>query len=173
MGLAFADQIRSGENGKLIINQLVGNSSEALALSGLDQNTSYDFLDGQTPVQALQQIKEWKAAIRELTQNFEAAYPGLTEEEMASYAERKIIYGEVDAMHWVGSTASAKQPVISKADGRFPRHSPSSIFKFSWRPAVALTLASGRCLQRNKNDAHRLSDFDGFARSRSTGRFGR
>jgi len=56
MGLAFADQIRSGENGKLIINQLVGNSSEALALSGLDQNTSYDFLDGQTPGQALQQI---------------------------------------------------------------------------------------------------------------------
>ena len=36
-----------------------------------------------------------------MTQNFEAAYPGLTEEEMASYAERKIIYGEVDAMHWV------------------------------------------------------------------------
>jgi hypothetical protein len=101
MGLAFADQIRSGENGKLIINQLVGNSSEALALSGLDQNTSYDFLDGQTPDQALQQIKEWKAAIRELTQNFEAAYPGLTEEEMAGYAERKIIYGEVDAMRWV------------------------------------------------------------------------
>jgi hypothetical protein len=49
----------------------------------------------------LQQIKEWKAAIRELTQNFEAAYPGLAEEEMAGYAERKIIYGEVDAMRWV------------------------------------------------------------------------
>jgi len=101
MGLAFADQIRNGENGKLIINQLVGNSSEALALSGLDQNTSYDFLGGQTPSQILQQIKEWKASIRELSQNFEAAYPGLTEEEMASYAERMKIYGEIDAMRWV------------------------------------------------------------------------
>jgi hypothetical protein len=28
-------------------------------------------------------------------------YPGLTEEEMASYAECMKIYGEVDAMRWV------------------------------------------------------------------------
>ena len=110
MGLTFADQIRSGENGKLIINQLVGNSSAALALSGLDQNTSYDFLGGQTPGQVLQQIKEWKASMAELTQNFEAAYPGLTEEEMASYAERKKTYGEVDAMRWVVQQHPPKNP---------------------------------------------------------------
>ncbi|MGA3285238.1 MAG: hypothetical protein ABSD57_12385 [Verrucomicrobiota bacterium] len=101
MGLTFADQIRSGENGKLIINQLIGNSSATLALSGLDQNTSYDFLGGQTPGQILQQIKEWKASMKELSQNFAAAYPNLTGEEMASYIDRIKIYGEVEAMRWV------------------------------------------------------------------------
>ena len=101
MGLVFADQIRSGENGKLMINQLVGNSSAALALSGLDQNTTYNFLGGQTPSQILQQIKEWKASMKELSQNFVAVYPNLTSEEMASYIDRIKIYGEVEAERWV------------------------------------------------------------------------
>jgi hypothetical protein len=101
MGLTFADQIRSGENGKLIINQLIGNSSEVLALSGLDQNATYDFLGGQTPNRILQQIKEQKASFRELVKNFGTVYPSLTPEEMAGYIERMKIYGEIDAMRWV------------------------------------------------------------------------
>lgn len=110
MGLAFADQIRSGENGKLIINQLIANSSVALALSGLDQNTSYDFLGGQTPSQILQQLKEQKASFKELSQNFGAAYPNLTEAEMASYLERMKIYGEVEAMRWVVQQHPSNNP---------------------------------------------------------------
>lgn len=101
MGLSFADQIRSGDSGKLIINQLVGNAVEAVALSQLDQNTSYDFLGGQTPAQILQQFKEQKASLKELVPNFDTAYPNLAPGEMAGFIERMKIYGEVDAMRWV------------------------------------------------------------------------
>jgi hypothetical protein len=101
MGLAFADQIRSGDSGKLIINQLVGNAIEAVALSQLDQNTSYNFLGGQTPAQILQQFKEQKASLRELGQNFDTIYPNLTPEEMAGFVERMKSSGEIDAMRWV------------------------------------------------------------------------
>lgn len=101
MGLFFADQLRSGDSGKLTINLLVGNAVEAIALSQLDQNTSYDFLGGQTPAQVLQQFKEQKASLKELGQNFDTIYPNLAPEEMAGFIERMKVYGEVDAMRWV------------------------------------------------------------------------
>ena len=101
MGLDFADQIRSGDSGKLIINQLVGNAIEAIALSQLDQNTSYDFLGDRTPAQILQQFKEQKASLRELVQNFDTIYPNLAPEEMAGFIERMKSSGEIDAMRWV------------------------------------------------------------------------
>jgi len=70
-------------------------------LSQLDQNTSYNFLGGQTPAQILQQFKEQKASLRELGQNFDTIYPNLTPEEMAGFVERMKSSGEIDAMRWV------------------------------------------------------------------------
>ena len=100
MGLALADKLNSGESGKLLINQLVGMATEAYVLNQLDQNTAYDFLNGQTPAQVLQQLKEQKAAYRQLATAFQAAYLHLTEEEMANYLERSKILGEAAAMRW-------------------------------------------------------------------------
>lgn len=110
MGLAFADQVRSGDSGKLLINQLVGNAIEAVALSQLDQNTSYDFLGGQTPGQILQQFKEQKALIRELVQNFDAVYPNLAPEEMTGFIDRMKSSGEIDAMRWLVQQHSTINP---------------------------------------------------------------
>jgi hypothetical protein len=67
----------------------------------LDQNTSYDFLGGQTPAQILQQFKEQKASFMELVQNFEAIYPNLASEEMAGFIEHINVYGQIDAMRWL------------------------------------------------------------------------
>ena len=100
LGLAFADQIRSGDSGKLLISQMVANAVQAIALSQLDQNTSYDFLDGQTPDQLLQQMKQQKNMLNELRSNFSAVYPNMTDQELAGYAARMKIYGEVKAMNW-------------------------------------------------------------------------
>jgi hypothetical protein len=101
MGMMIADKLNSGDSGKLLINQLVGMATEAIILSHLDQNTAYDFLDGQTPGQVLQMLKQQKAAFRELSANFQAAYPSMTEAELNNYSQRSQIYGEIDAMRWV------------------------------------------------------------------------
>ncbi len=101
MGMTLGNQLTRGDSGKYIINQLVGIADENIALANLDPNTSYDFLDGQTPAQVLQQLKDLKKSYRELAGQFSAAYPNLTDEEMASYLTRSKIYGEFDAMRWV------------------------------------------------------------------------
>jgi hypothetical protein len=101
MGTTFANQIETGDSGKMLINQLVGMAIKNEVLLQLDPNTSYDFLGGQTPAQIIAQYKEQKAAFRELGQNARAVLPNLTAEEMTDYQERQKIYGELPAMQWV------------------------------------------------------------------------
>ena len=101
MGITLANQLGSGDSGKYIVNQLVANATEALVLRELDPNTSYDFLDGKTPTQRLQEFKQQKAALTQLHRDFQAAYASMTESEMVNFTERMKIYGEVDAMRWV------------------------------------------------------------------------
>jgi hypothetical protein len=101
MGMGLANRFNSGDSGKLIISQLVGISIQAISLQPLNQNTSYDFLGGETPAQKLAELKQQKVALRELTQSFESIVPTMTEAETISYAERAKIYGEVAAMRWV------------------------------------------------------------------------
>ena len=101
MGMIIADKLNSGDSGKYLINQLVGMATEATVLSQLDQNTPYDFLGGQTPGQVSQTLKQQKIAFRELSANFRAAYPSMTESELSIYYKRSQIYGEVEAERWV------------------------------------------------------------------------
>ena len=101
MGMIIADKLDSGDNGKYIINQLVGMATEAIVLQRLDQNTAYDFLGGQTPAQVLQAHKQQIVAFRDIYANFQAAYPSMTEAELNNYRRRSQIYGETAAMQWV------------------------------------------------------------------------
>jgi len=101
MGMIIADKLNSGDSGKLIINQLVGLATEAIVLQRLDQNTAYDFLNGQTPAQVLQAHKSQNAAFRDLFANFDAARPSMTDAELNNYVQRSQIYGEIAAMRWV------------------------------------------------------------------------
>ncbi len=100
-GVGLANRLTSGEGGRFIISHLVGIATENIALKSLDQDTSYDFLGGQTPSQRVDENKQQKAAFRELSVSFGAVYPTLTEVERASYAERVKIYGEIEAMRWL------------------------------------------------------------------------
>ena len=101
MGMMIGDKLNSGDSGKYLINQLVGTATEAIVLQHLDQNTAYDFLDGQTPAQVLQENKQQKVALRGMLTNFQAAYPSLTDAELNNYVQRSRIYGEAAAMQWV------------------------------------------------------------------------
>jgi len=101
MGMMIGDKLNSVDSGKYLINQLVGTATEAIVLQHLDQNTAYDFLDGQTPAQVLQENKQQKVALRGMLTNFQAAYPSLTDAELNNYVQRSRIYGEAAAMQWV------------------------------------------------------------------------
>jgi len=101
-GMTLANQIQNGDSGKYLVNQFVGTAIERMMLSQLDQTTSYDFLDGQTPAQVAEALKQQKAETRKLIADFTPVQMQLmlNESEMASYVQRMKIYGEVEAMKW-------------------------------------------------------------------------
>ncbi|HEY2330242.1 MAG TPA: hypothetical protein VGI63_10570 [Verrucomicrobiae bacterium] len=103
MGMTFANELQSGDSGKYLINQMVGVADEKIMLSKLDQNTSYDFLNGQTPAQATELLNQQKAELRKLIIDFNPAQMQMmmSDSETASYMQRVKIYGEVEAMKWV------------------------------------------------------------------------
>jgi len=101
MGMFLGSQLNSGANGNYIINQLVGMAAESMTLEQLNPNTSYDFLDGETPGQKLQDLKLQKAMLSRLAADFSAIEPNLTDAEIVSFQERVKIYGEVGAMRWL------------------------------------------------------------------------
>ena len=101
MGIEFANRIATGDDGKFPINQLVANATQAIVLESLDQNTSYDFLGGETPAQRQAEFKQQRDALRELNKSFAAAAAIATEDQMNGYWERSKIYGGWPAMQWL------------------------------------------------------------------------
>jgi hypothetical protein len=101
MGMTLANQLQNGDSGKYLINQLVGFADENIVLSKLDQNTSYDFLNGQTPAQVILNNRQQRNAEAQIIQNWNAIYLHMSPDEMVNYYERAKIYGEIPAMNWV------------------------------------------------------------------------
>lgn len=101
LGTVLGNQLNSGSSGKYMLNQLTGIAVESMMLEQLNKNTSYDFLDGETPGQRLQELSHQHVMLSQLENSFNALTPGLTDAEMVSFLERKNIYGEVEAMRWV------------------------------------------------------------------------
>lgn len=103
LGLDFTDKINSGDSGKFLINQMVGTATERIILAQLDQNTAYDFLNGQTPAQIADNYKKQKDELRKLLQDFNPAQMQMmqSESETANYMQRLKIYGEAAAMKWL------------------------------------------------------------------------
>ena len=103
MGLGLADKLDTGDSGKYVINQMVGAATEAIVLRQLDQNTVYDFLNGQTPAQAAEALKQQKTELHKLMTDFAPVQMQMmmSESESASYMKRMQIYGEVEAMKWL------------------------------------------------------------------------
>jgi hypothetical protein len=100
ISLILADRFKTGDGGQFMISQLVGQAIERMALGQLDPNTSYDFLDNQTPADRLEELKARKASISELRTSA-AILPSLSEAELLSYTERQRVYGEVEALRWL------------------------------------------------------------------------
>ena len=101
LNFSLANRLTGGDSGKLVISQLVGMALEAIALRNLEPNTSYDFLDGETPSQRTEELKQQKLSIRQLYESFQSILPNLTETEKENFEEREKSYGEIPAMRWV------------------------------------------------------------------------
>jgi hypothetical protein len=101
IGLTLANQLRSGENANLMINQLVGMASEAIHLRAWDASTGYDFLGGKTPADRQAELKQERAALRTLTEGVREQLPALSEADVLSYSDRQRVYGETEAMRWL------------------------------------------------------------------------
>lgn len=101
MGMEFADQIKSGDSGKYLINQLVGTAIESIVLEQWNPDTGYDFLGGKTPSQFRQENKQQAQELAQTVREFDDIFPSLTDNEMANYFKRVEVYGEVEAMKWV------------------------------------------------------------------------
>lgn len=102
MGMLIAGKLNSNGSGKYLINQLVGTATAAIVLQHLDQNTAYDFLDGQTPAQVTEALNQQRTELRKLMSDFTPVQFQMipSESEMASYNQRVKIYGEIEAMKW-------------------------------------------------------------------------
>ena len=110
MGLTVAERFQSGDGGKLLVNQLVELAIKNAMLAHLDQNTAYDFLDGQTPAQAMAANKAQKQEMVQLISISKAARPQMTDAEMAGYTQRMKIFGELEAMKWAAQLHPPASP---------------------------------------------------------------
>jgi hypothetical protein len=101
MGINFANRFTSAESIQFVINERVGMASQAMVLEPLDQNTSYDFLGGETPAQRLADFKQEGASLSSLSKAASAAFANASDDQMNAYWERIKIFGMPAAMRWL------------------------------------------------------------------------
>jgi hypothetical protein len=99
--LTLANRLSTGEAGKLLINQLVGISIEAMTLKQLEQNIAYEFLGGKTPTLRQEELKQQKESLNQVARSLSSLYWTLNEAEMLGFSDRVKVYGEVEATHWL------------------------------------------------------------------------
>jgi RNA polymerase sigma factor (sigma-70 family) len=84
----------------VLIDQLVAMAIQNKALGAMDPNSVYGE-NGQTAQDLMNQIAQNKATINALNQQAQPLMPKLTEEDMINFMNRRMLFGEVAAMHWV------------------------------------------------------------------------
>jgi hypothetical protein len=95
----------SNPNTPYLINDLVGRAIENSALRNLDPETYYDFL-GKTAGERIQELKDQKQEIKNLAKTFPQNYAALSDAEKMIYINRRMLYGELNAMRWLNQNYS-------------------------------------------------------------------
>ncbi len=98
MGMVLGNTLRAGGP----IDQLVGIATEKKILGQLDPAVNYDFL-GRPVSDVLAELDRQKQAIADALKAKDQVLPTLNEIELASYFERKKLYGEMNAVLWLQS----------------------------------------------------------------------
>jgi hypothetical protein len=103
LGLEVGGKVADGKSSPTLINQLVGYAMENIALKNLDAGTYYDFL-GKTAGERIQEIKNQKQEIKDLTPVWNDHYVHLSDTEKMIFLDRSRLYGELNAMKWLKRT---------------------------------------------------------------------
>jgi RNA polymerase sigma factor (sigma-70 family) len=86
--------------GEPVINQLVGNAVQRIALGKMDPSSPFGG-DGQTVQNQLDQLNKQNAEIREMSQKVESLLPMMSEQDWINYKDRWRVFGEDAAFRWV------------------------------------------------------------------------
>jgi len=101
MVVYLADKLVIGSGGRFVISQMSGLAMESMALQSLNQSAAYDFLEGQTPAQRLEDIRLQRLEMEASAAGFASAFASGTEADRVSYVERLKIDGELSATRWL------------------------------------------------------------------------
>ncbi|PWU17273.1 MAG: hypothetical protein C5B50_11640, partial [Verrucomicrobia bacterium] len=100
MVLDLGQRYGDAANSPTLISHLVGIAIESMALSGYDPKMPLGE-NGQTVQERLDQIKQDRAAIKQLNQQASPLMPTLSDEDVLSYLNRRRSLGETAALQWV------------------------------------------------------------------------
>ena len=100
--LTMAQQLQSQASGVGLITPLVGMAVERIALNGMDPNAAYGD-NGQTVQDQINALTQSRQAISDLVKQVEPLMPDLTDQELADYTNRRMVFGEFAAMQWLVS----------------------------------------------------------------------
>jgi RNA polymerase sigma factor (sigma-70 family) len=82
------------------INSLVGMNIQYNALKDMDPNSQYDN-NGDTVQNELDQLNQQRAALKSVnTQFYDSVLPAMSDPDMISFEQRKLIFGETSAEQW-------------------------------------------------------------------------
>jgi RNA polymerase sigma factor (sigma-70 family) len=97
----------SGQSGiQYIINSLVGVAIQYNALQAMDPNSQYDN-NGDTVQDELNQLTQEKATLKSVNNQFyDSIMPEISEQDLFSFEQRKLIFGETSAEQWAISKYS-------------------------------------------------------------------
>jgi RNA polymerase sigma factor (sigma-70 family) len=82
------------------INSLVGIAIQYNALKAMDPNSQYDN-NGDTVQDELNQLNQQKTALKSVnTQFYDSVLPAMSDQDLLTFEQRKLIFGETSAEQW-------------------------------------------------------------------------
>ena len=121
-GLTLGDRLATGDTGKLLISELVGNAIQVSLLSSIDPSTTVEFGgSAQTAAERLADLQARKSILNELVKS--TLLDGLTplhasQDDVLAYFELVRSDGDVAAMQWLQNKLGTNLPPQPSASER-------------------------------------------------------
>src|SRR5664280_513335 len=101
LGLAVAGRLDTEDANHLLVDQFNGIAKQVPLLRNLDQNQSYDFLNGRTPAERLEEVKQEIESLKQLSKFGAETCRSLTDDEWAAFYRQWDLQGQTAAIRWL------------------------------------------------------------------------